>query len=706
MSRDNIHLPRHWQHYLSKASVTYAHSVAMKLHPLVNSPLGGRNAGSQAEHEAAEMLFQEMKAIGLKEVKKEAFPVVKWEFRNASLYAEGQTIRPYAYPSGGTEPEGVTAPLVPVGRGTRQDYEGLDVTGKIVLIDIDMRNDWWITYPALEAAHRGAVALVCSCSGGFSMGDEQALNCQDFVGPVTIPCVSISRKDACWLKKRHAAGGINITLQVDNHIDPSGVSYNLTGVIPGKNRHEQVLVGDHYDCHFWGFQDNNAAVGLTLAIAKGIVDAGIVPDRDLVFILHGAEESGALDTRYDWSVGAWNQVNRVRREWTGKTLAYLNFELPACHFPNSHYTAAAPELFTMLESFRHILPDELKTFRGDPYETGYRQFSWSDDWSYTAAGIPGMVNAFLTNKQGEVNDFFITTYHSQFDNPDTYDEAMFRHHLQLYGLLALYLTDAPLIMLDFSHQAVRLKESLRIETGEWFQGEVLSIRKAIEEMERKSKNLILKLDKINRRLSIHESDTHKERSDCREQCRRINQFLLEWFRRFQDLFLRLDWSDVPIFGHEHFQQNILMLEAALEHLKLQEPDKALEFLIQIEDEWISAHFSREVVTHFTHQVMGEDRQHNQYWGTGRVMGAIDLYRPLVAIQEKIQVLDKGGENVDFNGEMELLLHQRQQQGEALRQCLQREVKGLEAMLRQWEEDDLDGLVQELILHLTADEVLI
>lgn len=42
-----------------------------------------------------------------------------------------------------------------VNKGTRQDYEGLDVTGKIVLLDIDQRNDWWITYPMLEAMAPG-----------------------------------------------------------------------------------------------------------------------------------------------------------------------------------------------------------------------------------------------------------------------------------------------------------------------------------------------------------------------------------------------------------------------------------------------------------------------------------------------------------------------------------------------------------------------
>ena len=707
MNQHHIQLSKHGQAYLDKASVSYAHEIAMKLHPLVNSPLGGRNAGSQAEHEAAEMLFQEMKAIGLQEVKKDAFSVVKWEFRNASLQvAGGNTIPLYAYPSGGTDPRGLTAPLVSVGRGTRQDYEGVDVSGKIVLNDIDMRNDWWVTYPALEAAHQGAAALICSCSGGFSMGDEEALNCQDFVGPVTIPCASISRKEAAWLKEQHGNGSVTATLMIDHVIDPSGTSYNLTGVIPGKNREEQVLIGDHYDCHFWGFQDNNAAVGLTLAIAKGILDAGIVPERDLVFILHGAEESGAMDTRYDWSVGAWNQINRVRQEWVGKTLAYLNFELPAFHFPDSHYTAAAPELFTMLECFRRVLPENLKAFRGDPYETGYRQFSWSDDWSYTAAGVPGMVNAFLTNKRGEVNEFFVTTYHSQFDNPDTYDEEMLRHHVQLYGLMTLYLADMPLLMLDFSHQAARLRESLREVHGQPFQDEVQRLLTAVDEMDKNSQSFVAKMKAVNHCYLEHKGDLGKGWLEVKSKCRQINHYLLEGFRSFQDAFLRLDWSDVPIFGHEHFRHNLHMLEGAVMCLEKGAAGEALEFLIQIEDEWISAHFSREVVAHFTHQVVGEDRQHNQYWGSGRVMGALDLYEPLVSLQKKRQQQDQGDSTIDFSQEMGVLRHHCMLQQTALKQCLLQEAEALEKLLNRWKQVNLEVLIDQMSLPLTDEGVLV
>ena len=74
--------------------------------------------------------------------------------------------RVYSYATASTPTEGITAELVYAGKGTMWDYQELDVTGKIVLIDIDQRADWWITYPMLEAEHQGAAAVLAANVGG------------------------------------------------------------------------------------------------------------------------------------------------------------------------------------------------------------------------------------------------------------------------------------------------------------------------------------------------------------------------------------------------------------------------------------------------------------------------------------------------------------------------------------------------------------
>ena len=90
----------------------------------------------------------------------------------------------------------------------------------------------------------------------------------------------------------------------------AGTTYNVTGRIKGESSDYQIVVGAHYDMHFYGFQDDNCAVGLVLAMAKAMVDSGYTPKNDIVFCLHGAEEWGSSNTQYDWTVGAWEMINK------------------------------------------------------------------------------------------------------------------------------------------------------------------------------------------------------------------------------------------------------------------------------------------------------------------------------------------------------------------------------------------------------------
>ena len=393
-----------YESYLAQADVNYAHQLAMKLvetPEFFNSALGGRNAGSDAEHLTAQFLKGEMERIGLKNVTLDAFPVDTWQFNSAELEVvegsgEKRVLFPYSYAAGTTFPEGITAELLYLGDGTMYDYDGVDAEGKIILIDIDQRENWWVTYPTLEAHFQGAAAIINSNVGGFSQLNGDAMNCQDMCGPAFIPSLNISQNDAAYLKGLLEAGPVTVKLTVDNIVKEGGTSYNVVGSIPGRNPDEMIGVGTHYDVHFTGFQDNTIAVGLTLAIAKGLIESGYQPERTLVFILHGAEEWGAIDSYYDWSTGAWNQVNTVRPDWPGKMLAYINFELPAFEFGDTVRTDTAPELFTMMQKFvAHGAPEPVDCYPGGVITDGYAQYTYSDDFSYTKAGIPAMVNGFL-----------------------------------------------------------------------------------------------------------------------------------------------------------------------------------------------------------------------------------------------------------------------------------------------------------------------
>lgn len=400
----------------SQYAYSIAHRLATDLHLHNNATYGGRQAGSDAEHAAADYLAEEMRRIGLSDVEKAAAKCDKWQFNGASFTVNGTEYPVYTYATASTVPEGITAPIVYVGRGTMYDYEGVDVKGKIVLVDIDQRADWWITYPMLEAEHQGAAAILAANVGGFGQVADDALNSQDICGPTSIPTCSIGVRASREIRAQLPHGTVLGTLKVDNTVEiGKGTTYNVTGRIRGKSSEFQILLGGHYDTHFWGFQDDCCAVGLVLAAAKAMLDIGFEPENDIVFCLHGAEEWGSSYTQFDWTVGAWEMINTLHPEWVGKTLAFLNFELPAYEFATYTTTYSAPEMFSLLRDFTTRYPYAPKPqgcFPDGVLTEGYQTYTYSDDFSYYAAGVPSTVNGFLLQKDMEhVHPFYIDYYH-------------------------------------------------------------------------------------------------------------------------------------------------------------------------------------------------------------------------------------------------------------------------------------------------------
>ncbi|MGM9638097.1 MAG: PA domain-containing protein, partial [Butyricicoccaceae bacterium] len=242
--------------FLQAVAPDYAYDIALELttNPdFFNSAQGGRNAGSDAEHAAAQYLADVMTGIGLQDVEKVAADCDRWQFNGARLTVDGADYAVYSYATASTPPDGLTAELVYAGKGTMWDYEDIDAAGKIVLIDIDQRNDWWITYPMLEAQYQGAAALLAANVGGYAQIADDALNSQDICGPTAIPTLSIGTADAQALQEKLENGPVTATLTVDNEVEiGTGTTYNITGTLKGKSSDHQILVGGHYDAHFWG----------------------------------------------------------------------------------------------------------------------------------------------------------------------------------------------------------------------------------------------------------------------------------------------------------------------------------------------------------------------------------------------------------------------------------------------------------------------
>ncbi|MBS5134460.1 MAG: M28 family peptidase [Oscillospiraceae bacterium] len=671
-----------YESFLNAVSPDYAYDIAYELttNPdFFNSELGGRTAGSDAEHAAADYLVQTMEEIGLSDVEKVAADCDRWQFNGASFTVDGVSYPVYSYATASTPAEGITAEVVYVGKGTMWDYEGLDVTGKIVLIDIDQRNDWWITYPMLEAQHQGAAAILAANVGGFSQIADDALNCQDICGPTAIPTLSIGLSDSQEIQEKLAAGPVTATLVVDNEVNVGeGTTYNIMGRIPGKSSDHQILVGGHYDVHFKGFQDDNCAVGLVLAMAKAMIDSGYQPENDLVFCLHGAEEWGSSYTQYDWTVGAWEMINRVHPDWVGKTLAFLNFELPAYEFDTYTSSYSAPEMYAMLDYFVNeypYSPEPEGCFEDGVLTEGYQTYTYSDDFSYYAAGVPSTVNGFLLQKDMEtVFPFYEEIYHSQYDTPDTYNEAVMNFNIRYYGALAMYIDQTPALYLDFTAQYDRILASLDKELLTRVGVDMDAYHTALESLKETAQAMSEEICSVNEAYAEarNAQDTAKM-EELWNRGRELTTQNLTAFAYAQKHLLGLMYER-PIVPHEAPQENITLCENIISCLEEGQVATAVdEYAWTVNNvlEWYAMYFSPEVIAIQDDMLWGESNADNLYWGTGKSFAKADVDQATRSLYTRYE--EEGG---DFSQEIAVYQKAVEAQSEILLQLAQQEIDSI------------------------------
>ena len=69
------------------------------------------------------------------------------------------------------------------------------------MVEINQRDEWWISFPVYQAYLRGAAALIAVQANGYGEIAESALNAQDIAGPDFAPASSLSQADARILKR-------------------------------------------------------------------------------------------------------------------------------------------------------------------------------------------------------------------------------------------------------------------------------------------------------------------------------------------------------------------------------------------------------------------------------------------------------------------------------------------------------------------------
>ena len=462
--------------------------------------------------------------------------------------------------------------------------------------------------------------------------------------------------------KEKGTNELTVKLDAKSTVERNTKSYNIVGTIPGKTD-DMILMSAHYDSYFSGFQDDNAAIALMLGIAKGLVESGYQPEKTLVFSCMAAEEWGMANTRYDWSTGAYNQIFRVHPEWVGKTIADINFELPALNKGEADQIRASYELKSFLETFNPTVPAVKGVFK-DGIEIIVPTQTWSDDFSLSIAGVPSTVTALR-------GDFSETTYHSQMDTRDTYSKEALAFHLNMYGMLMLAYDNCAASPLDFSTRLEALKDVSDAEVLTKEQKEALD--RSIDNALRSADNAWNSVQEVNKAYADARNDKDSEKMQkILDDNTAIRTNVLKTFKFAQDNLVKLTWEDAPQFPHEHSTKNLVALEGARDALKNNDPTTALdEYLYLVDNNWYAYDWSDETFHYFTDYVLNQPAE-RLMWGAGRVQGHNDLFTVINSLQEK-------DETADFSAEITTLEDCIANEKKLLQEQVDLEVKTVDTM---------------------------
>ena len=652
------------QQYIASLDIEASYNLAKQMEAYRTNPvLGYRPAGSKAEFETGEMLKSYMEDLGLSNVRKDEIKVDGWEFEKAVLaYAdaagERQEVQLGAYQTDFVTKGAETFQVVYVGKGGEKDYADKDVTGKIVLAEINQRDEWWINFPVYQAHEKGAKALIAVQIGGYGQVDEKALNAQDIAGPPEAAAFSMSFEDSEKLKAcLDEKGEITVTLDASSRVMRDVSTYNILGEIPGRRSDRMILLSAHYDSYFSGFQDDNTAVAMMLGIARAFIKMGYQPENTWVFCAMAAEEWGIADSKYDWSTGAYAEVFNVHPEWAGKVIGDFNFELPALSNGNLDGIRCTYEYKDFFEDTLKTLPALSPAYPegvlvSAPIET------WSDDFSVAISGIPSMVNEF------SAGSFMTTHYHSQYDSDAYYNEAAYRFHHELYGLLLMHLDSQSVAPLNFAEVFEQASASLDVLMCQKSGSRVTALLNLLGQTEEVAEEVYDRIYDIN------------EAGVDSEQCREAENILLKVFKMAQDKYVRLTWEDAVVFPQEAAQNNLRHLKKAIRALKRKTPDAeaAFEALYEIDNNAYAFQFSKQVYERFTDYVLDQNSDRLQ-WGRGRIVHHENLY-DLVA-----QLMDKYHQGAtDFANEIAELEKVAKRQKAYLRDDIEYMLQSTEKML--------------------------
>jgi aminopeptidase YwaD len=601
----------------------YPQNVETYLDSLGTSDLGFRLGGTGADNTAANYLVDKLRAAGFKNAHLEAVPVDEWAVRDASVTV-GDTKFVCSQFAGvpGTDADGITADVVYVGSGTAADYEGVDVKGKIVLVDSSM-DSFWFNFQGAEATKHGAKAVILTSnfSDGTGMDypsapwyviDPSALGTNDGEYDMGfVPLIYMSQQDGDWLKGEIESDTVEATFV--SHVDitmatAGGKGYNVIATLPGKDKNGQMVIWDaHHDAHFRAGLDDTGAVVATLTAAKAMKMSGYRPNRTIVFLFDTGEEFGYTNSWYDWSIGAWYAITKTHPDWAGRVAAMWSIELMAAKGATVDINTS-PELKPWLDKVCANNPALVP----NGYGVETPQSTWQNGWSFMASGVP----SFEISAGGPGYD---DLYHSTFENQDLVDWDLSADITKLFMRMNRF-TDSKQLPYDLAGRADDLLND-HFSTDELWAAGANHARTA------ELKQAIKRFRSVSIKFGASEAAITGARGPASR-----NKAMLAAAKKALKGMTALDAWDYTAYPHEQVMWDNEYLYAAIDALQAPaDPDVAIEALTNVGLNWNGVVFSPSV---YRYDLTRHDPDYNRVtWGK---LGKLITYFDTTPVMAQIE----------------------------------------------------------------------
>ena len=614
----------------SDDAVAFARTVTQTIADMGDNPdIGNRSSGSPAEKQAADYITQTMKDIGLQNVTVDPITLDNWTFNRGRVYYTDAQGEQQFFPLGGFATnltcDMQEVSVVYVGRGTAEEYEGLDVEGKVVLFDIDQSEDWWVEIPAYEAHVHGALcALVCNVSG-YAYYDADTIGSQDYCGPDDVPAFALSQNSAAILRQlaEENGGEAKVILDVDSVVTHDGQSQNVWGEIPGATD-EVIYFFAHYDGYYHSFFDDASGVGTMLSIARELVNSGYTPDKTIRFVAHGAEEWGHADTEYDWSAGAYAEITQTHPEWADTGFVVLNID---GMYPVQGHTAFAAAATYEVEAFAALIGEPLYADGAYGFEAKSPTTCWTEDFGYVRAGVPAIVASHAEPE----SVYHGPAYHSTMDNVILgVDETAWAKTIELFKQYALSLDALATRPMNFSNRFQVMSESYEGDAD--IEG-YLQAASALDE-----KIAALNADHA---AALEKGDAEAAAA-LRAEGLALDAGTQPIFKDIVAATTAFDWEDNTVFPYEQTNANIEALEAAIAALGEGDVETALDALTGEDYNWYAYSFSQETYDYMLDKMFNKAEG---TWGEGMIrFDGENLWSLMHGLMEK-------GEGADYAAEI-------------------------------------------------------